>query len=215
MSDQLKAHQREIGAPDDGGFGPVTFKAGMAHFGWTVAEAAIFYGNVANETGGFTVFTENLSYSADALLHQWPTHFPTLEIANAYAHQPVKIANRAYANRMGNGDEASGDGWKWRGRSGIQTTFHDNYLATAKYLNRMDIMDNPDLLAGELAMDGARAFFAINHLWEKCTDLSTYTVTNLRSILNRGHPWEPGTPTSGIIGLSNVMTLVNHYATWA
>lgn len=211
MSEQFKAFQREIGTTEDGGFGPDSMKHAMDHFKWTLPQAAIFFGNTAHETGDFTAFSENLNYRWQVLRKQWPSHFQTDAIAQAYEHQPVKIANRAYANRMGNGDENSGDGWRFRGRGAIQTTFHDNYQATANYLNRPDIMTNPDLLAGELAMDAARAFFAINHLWEQCTDLKDSTITRLRSLLNTG---KPNTPPARIIGLDDVMFRTHKYAGW-
>lgn len=89
------------------------------------------------ETGGkFEPISENLNYSADGLVRTFPKYF-TPQVAVSYARQPVKIANRAYANRMGNGDEASGDGWKYRGRGLCQITGHDNYKL-------FGIADDPD-----------------------------------------------------------------------
>ena len=87
-----------------------------------------FISNVAHESAGFSVVVENLYYSATALMRTWPTRFPTIEIAQAYAMQPERIANRAYSSRMLNGDESSGDGWKYRGRGLIQLTGKENYL---------------------------------------------------------------------------------------
>jgi putative chitinase len=93
-----------------------------------------FLGQCAVESVEFTVFEENLNYSAQSLMKVWPRQFPNIDIANQYARQPQKIANRAYANRYGNGDEASGDGWLYRGRGAIQTTFHDNYKVFAVFI---------------------------------------------------------------------------------
>jgi len=203
MSDQLKAFQAEIGAVDDGAFGPATMKAAMAHFGWTTPQAAHFFGNTAHETGDYTVFSENLNYSADGLMRTWPAHFPTADIANAYARQPEKIANRAYGGRMGNGDEASGDGWKYRGRGAIQTTGRLNYQDVANGMNRPDITADPDLLAGDLAIDSAVYFFTKNHIWAMCTDVSDATIAHVRHVLN-----------GGFIGLPDVAVRVKKYASW-
>jgi len=90
-----------------------------------------FLGQCAVESAEFTKFQENLNYSAQSLMKVWPKQFPNVDIANQYGRQPEKIANRAYANRYGNRDEASGDGWLYRGRGAIQTTFHDNYKVFA------------------------------------------------------------------------------------
>lgn len=91
---------------------------------------AMFLGQVAVESAAFTELVENLNYSAAALLAEWPSHF-TAEEATAYARQPEKIANRAYANRMGNGDEASGDGWTFRGAGLVGVTGRDNHTQFA------------------------------------------------------------------------------------
>lgn len=90
-----------------------------------------FIAQCAVESVEFTVLEENLNYGPQSLMKTWPRLFPNAEIANQYARHPQQIANRAYANRYGNGDEASGDGWLYRGRGAIQTTFHDNYKVFA------------------------------------------------------------------------------------
>ena len=86
----------------------------------TPARIAAFMAQCAHESGGFIFLKENLNYKAESLVRVWPRYFPDLATAKAYEKQPEKIANRAYANRMGNGDEASGDGWKFCGRGLIQ-----------------------------------------------------------------------------------------------
>jgi len=93
-----------------------------------------FIAQCAVESVEFTVLEENLNYGPQSLMKTWPKLFTNAEIANQYAHQPEKIANHVYANRYGNGNEASGDGWKYRGRGAIQTTFHDNYKVFAVYI---------------------------------------------------------------------------------
>jgi len=101
----------------------------------TPQREAAFLSQCAHESAGFTALQENLNYRAESLMRVWPKHFPTMEIANQYAYHPEQIANRAYANRMGNGDEASGDGWKFRGRGLIQLTGRANYTAFGTTVN--------------------------------------------------------------------------------
>jgi len=93
----------------------------------TPERVAAFMAQCAHESGYFKFLKENLNYRAESLMKTWPRHFPTMEIAKQYERQPQKIANRAYANRMGNGDEASGDGWRYLGRGLIQLTGKENY----------------------------------------------------------------------------------------
>lgn len=112
----------------------------------TPLRAAHFIAQLAHESGSFHYSSENLNYSASALRAVFGKYFPTDELAEAYARQPEKIANRVYADRMGNGDEASGEGWKYRGRGLIQLTGKDNYSNCGKSTG-MDLVDNPDQLA--------------------------------------------------------------------
>ena len=97
----------------------------------TKERAAMFLAQCGHESNSFTVMKENLNYSVDGLLKVFPRYFPTRVLAESYARQPEKIANRVYANRMGNKDETSGDGWKFRGKGLIQLTGHDNVAAFA------------------------------------------------------------------------------------
>ena len=92
-----------------------------------------FLAQTGHESGGYTKFVENLNYGAEGLCSTWPKRFPTLASAKPYARTPEKIGNKVYCDRMGNGPEASGDGWKYRGSSAIQLTGKANYqkLATA------------------------------------------------------------------------------------
>jgi putative chitinase len=98
----------------------------------TPQRVAAFLAQCGHESGGWTVFQENLNYSAEGLNKIFGRYFPTLESAQPYARKPEMIANRVYSNRMGNGDEASGDGWKYRGRGPIQLTGKANYTQFAK-----------------------------------------------------------------------------------
>ena len=112
----------------------------------TPLRKAHFLAQLAHESAGFKATTENLNYSAKALNGVFRKYFPTLESALAYERQPERIANKVYANRMGNGDEASGDGWKYRGRGLIQLTGKSNYEAFSKAVGQ-DFVNNPNLVA--------------------------------------------------------------------
>jgi putative chitinase len=102
----------------------------------TPARQQMFAATVAHESAQLTVLVENLNYSAEALRRVFGKYFPTDTMAANYARQPARIANRVYASRGGNGPEASGDGWRYRGAGAIQLTFHDNQAACADYFKR-------------------------------------------------------------------------------
>ena len=93
----------------------------------TPKRMAAFIAQCAHESGGFKFLKENLNYKAESLMKTFPKYFHTRELADQYAKKPEKIANRVYGNRMGNGDEASGDGFRYCGRGLIQLTGKDNY----------------------------------------------------------------------------------------
>ena len=106
----------------------------------TPLRQAAFMGECCVESAKFTAIQENLNYRAASLNAQWKSHFPTLEIAQQYEHKPEQIANKAYENRMGNGPEESGDGWKFRGKGLIQLTGRTNYQGFADSIS-MNIDD--------------------------------------------------------------------------
>jgi putative chitinase len=134
----------------------------------TPARAAHFFAQTCHESGHFKAFSENLNYSDKGLTGTFRKYFPTIASTAGYARNPERIANKVYANRMGNGPESSGDGFKYRGRGALQLTGKDNYAAFAKFCGRPEIMDNPDLVAGELAFESALFFFERNKLWSVC-----------------------------------------------
>jgi putative chitinase len=183
----LKSLQAKIGVPADGAWGPGTFKAAMAYYKLPASRAAHFFGQTAHETGGFKAFSENLNYNAAGLMGVFKKYFPDMATANRYARQPEKIANRVYASRMGNGPEASGDGWRYRGRGALQLTGRDNYAAFAKYCNRPDVMSNPDIVATELAFESAMFFFERNKLWAICDQgITDSAILSLTKKINGG-----------------------------
>lgn len=163
----LKSLQTKAGVTSDGNFGPGTMKAAMAFLKLTPIRAAHFFGQTSHETGGFVTFAENLNYSLDGLKKIFPKYFPG-NLNELYAKQPEKIANHVYANRMGNGDEKSGDGYKFRGRGALQLTGKENYKAFELYLHKPEIITNPDLVATEYSFESAMFFFDKNKLWSIC-----------------------------------------------
>jgi len=123
-----------------------------------------FLSNVAHESAGFKFVKENLNYSAASLMRVWPSRFPNVEIAQRYAMQPEKIANRAYADRMGNGDEASGDGAKFLGRGLIQLTGKNNYVAYSLACNN-EALQHPEIVEQpKYAAESAGWFWNVNRL---------------------------------------------------
>ena len=156
--------QEKIGVKPDGSFGPATLKAAMAYFKMTPERAAHFFGQTAHETGGYVAFSENLNYSAKGLVGTFGKYF-NATTAEQYARQPVKIAAKVYADRMGNGNEASQEGWLFRGRGALQTTGKGNYKAFSEHLGKPEILTNPDLVANEFSFESAIFFFDKNKLW--------------------------------------------------
>ena len=126
-----------------------SFNMWATHFGIdTPARIAHYLAQVFTESGALSATSENLNYSAQGLLKTFPKYFKTADLAQQYAHHPQKIANRVYGNRMGNGDESSGDGWKYRGRGYIGLTGKYNYKDFNSYdLCTEDIIKNPDKVA--------------------------------------------------------------------
>jgi putative chitinase len=123
---------------------------------------AHFLAQSAHESGNFTTAEENLNYSAERLKEVFPKYFPG-SLADSYGRQPEKIGSRVYGDRMGNGDEASKEGYKFRGRGYIQLTGKDNYRAFAKTVED-NIMDDPDLVASKYALLSAAWFWDRNSL---------------------------------------------------
>jgi putative chitinase len=149
------------------------FKGG--HFS-TVNRQAGFLSQAGFESQYFTHVEENLNYSAEGLIKTWP-HVFTQVTAAQYAHQPIKIANAAYANKMGNGNELSGDGWKFRGRGLFQLTGHDNYAAAAKgLLMNIDVLTD-NLILPEEAVQTAAWYWTENKLehWADLDDIKELT----------------------------------------
>jgi putative chitinase len=147
---------------------------------------AHFLAQCGHESGGFRAVQENLNYSSKGLMSIFKKYFPTTQLAESYARKPEKIASRVYANRMSNGDEASGEGWKFRGRGYIQLTGKANYTLFDKQVPE-DILSNPDLVATKYPLMSAAFFFNSNRLWTICDKgADEATITALTRRVNGG-----------------------------
>jgi putative chitinase len=152
----------------------------------TPLRLAHFLAQCGHESGGFRVTQENLNYSAKGLNGIFRKYFPTEAAAAAYARQPQKIANKVYGNRMGNGPESSGEGFKFRGRGYIQLTGKENYTAFGKAIG-VDIPNNPDLVASTYALLSAAWFFTKNGLHRMADEgASDLVVTKITKRVNGG-----------------------------
>jgi putative chitinase len=152
----------------------------------TPLRVAHFLAQCGHESGGFRLTQENLNYSAKGLNGIFRKYFPTEASAAPYNRNPQKIANKVYSNRMGNGSEASGDGYKFRGRGYIQLTGKENYTAFGKSIG-VDIPSNPDLVASKYALASAAWFFSKNGLHKIADEgASDVVVTKITKRVNGG-----------------------------
>jgi putative chitinase len=126
-----------------------------------------FLAQTAHESGNFKHTVENMNYSADGLLKIFSKYFKDIATAQMYARKPEMIGSRVYANRMGNGDEASKEGFKFRGRGYIQLTGKDNYKQFSDFIGE-DCVANPDLVATKYPLTSAAFFFNKNGIWSLC-----------------------------------------------
>jgi putative chitinase len=172
-----------------------------AKFGITnTLRLAHFLAQCGHESGGFKAVQENLNYSAKGLTGTFGKYFVNEAAALPYERKPEKIANKVYGNRMGNGAEPSGEGWKFRGRGYIQLTGKDNYTKFDKTVDE-DILANPDLVATKYPLASAAFFFNSNNLWAICDKgADQATVTSVTKRVN-----------GGTIGLADRIKHFNEY----
>jgi putative chitinase len=159
-------------------------------------QQASFIGQCGHECGNFKVLEENLNYRAETLMKLWAKRFPTIEIANEYARNPKKIANKVYASRMGNRDESSGDGYRFRGRGCIQLTGHANYFHAGKACDE-DFVMNPDLVATPKYAAMTAGWFWNTHKLNQYADARDF-ATMTKKI------------NGGTIGLNDRIKHINH-----
>jgi putative chitinase len=201
----LAALQSKCGITADGKWGPGTYKAARDFFKLSNNQAAHFFGQCAHESGGFKVFQENLNYSDKGLNGIFKKYFPTIASTAGYARKPEKIANKVYSNRMGNGPESSGDGWKFRGRGPIQLTGKSNYTLFSQDVGRPDVLTNPDIVTTELAFESALWFFRKNNLFAIADKgVSDAVITQITKRVN-----------GGTHGLDDRLKKTKQYAGWA
>lgn len=210
----LKKFQKRHNLYPDGVLGKKTMSRMMEVFQLNKEEAAHFIGQVSHETADFKYGEENLNYSKSALLRVFgkyfttdTTKFPHKKLASEYARKPEKIANWVYANRMGNGDEASGDGWKYRGRFSVQITGFNNYERFAQKVKSLDILKNPERYLNEYYFEAGLFFFNENNLWRFCRTVNYSNILTLSRAINIGNPNSTATPN----GLQDRVNKTNHY----
>ena len=162
----------------------------------TIVRASAFLANVAHESGEFKIFEENLHYSRESLLRVFPKYFNEKNV-DRYANNPEAIASRVYANRMGNGDEASQDGWKFKGRCLIQITGKNNYLEISKELNKTLPETISYFTTKEGCLVGSLIWWSKNNI-NKIADKGS--IVQVRRAVN-----------GGVIGLSDVIAKYNTY----
>jgi len=146
-------------------------------------QKAMFIGQCSHECGNFRILEENLNYRAATLMKLWPKRFPSLEFANQFAGNAKRIANSVYANRMGNRDEASGDGYRFRGRGALQCTGHSTYFHAGKALG-VDFVMQPDLIATPKYAALTAGWFWETHKLNPPSDALDYT--KVTKIINGG-----------------------------
>ena len=146
-------------------------------------QKAMFIGQCGHECGNFRLLEENLNYRAETLMKLWPKRFPSLEFAKQYEKNPRKIANSVYANRMGNRDETSGDGYRFRGRGALQCTGHSTYFHAGKALG-VDFVMQPDLVATPKYAALTAGWFWETHKLNPPADALDYT--KVTKIINGG-----------------------------
>jgi putative chitinase len=153
--------------------------------GITPLERAHFLAQCDHESSGFKITVENLNYNSDGLLRIFPKYFKNKKEAIEYERNPQKIASRVYGNRMGNGDENTEEGWKYKGRGYIQLTGKDNYKKFGKMAGH-NWLDNPDLVATLYKADSACLYWASNKLSKYTTDSTIDTVKTITKRINGG-----------------------------
>ena len=152
----------------------------------TVQRIAAFLGQIAVESGQMHYLQENMSYRARRIVQVWPSRFATAEDAAPYARNPERLANKVYANRMGNGPENTGDGFRYRGRGLMQVTGRDNYTRMSRLINMPGLVDKPDyLLEPRYAAMSAAAFWESHGLNAEADELGNIKLEACVKIITR------------------------------
>jgi len=196
----IKDFQTKYGLTPDGVLGKNTlFKIKEVLSIKSIEMLAHFMGQCHVESVGFTRLTENLNYSEKGLLTTFKKYF-TPDTAQLYQRNPEKIANKVYANRMGNGSELSGDGWEHRGMGLIQLTGKDNQDLFSNYIKDPAIKSDPSIIATKYPFESAKFYFDNKHLWTLCSAVNEVSITALSYRVN-----------GGTNGLQERIEWTNHY----
>lgn len=207
MKNKIKDFQEVNELDDDGIIGYNTISK-MKEV-WKIKtdeQIASFLGQVHHESAGFTADKENLNYSSKALLNTFKKYFKTIASTEGYARNPEKIANKVYSNRMGNGDEASGEGMKYRGAGGIQLTGADNYKAFSKWLGLCYILTTEEI-ADKYFWETGLFYFEVNNLWDLALKVDDISILKLSRAINLGNRNSKATPN----GLEDRIKQTKHY----
>jgi len=182
----LKQLQEKCGVTPDGAFGPNTAKAIVTHYELSPERGAHLLGQVVHESGTFRYTRENLNYSVEAMMKTWPKRFPTEESAEPYARNPKALAENVYFDRMGNDTKEKSSAYI--GRGFLQLTGYNNVRAFASDMRIPEVLENPQLLEEDYAMDTALWFFKKNNLWKICDEgVNDDVVKKLTKRINGGY----------------------------
>lgn len=182
----LKMLQKKCGVNADGAFGPNTAKAIVSHYELSPERGAHLLGQVVHESGTFRYTRENLNYSVEAMMKVWPNRFPTEESAEPFAKNPKALAENVYFGRMGNDTKEKASAYI--GRGFLQLTGYNNVRSFASDMRVPEVLDNPQLLEEDYAMDTALWFFKKNNLWKICDEgVNDDTIKSLTKRINGGY----------------------------
>ena len=186
MSNALKLLQTKCGCDADGSFGPNTARGIVKHYELSPERGAHLLGQIVHESASFKLTRENLNYSVEAMMRVWPSRFPTEESAKPYAKNPKALAEKVYLDRMGNDTKEKAS--LYIGRGFLQLTGYNNVRSFASDMRVPEVLENPQLLEEDYAMDTALWFFKKNNLWKICDEgVNDDTIKRLTKRINGGY----------------------------
>lgn len=186
MSNALKLLQTKCGCDADGSFGPNTARGILKHYELSPEHGAHLLGQIVHESASFKLTRENLNYSVEAMMRVWPSRFPTEESAKPYAKNPKALAENVYFDRMGNDTKEKAS--LYIGRGFLQLTGYNNVRSFASDMRVPEVLENPQLLEEDYAMETAIWFFRKNNLWKICDEgVSDDVIKKLTKRINGGY----------------------------
>jgi len=186
MSNALKLLQTKCGCDADGSFGPNTARGILKHYELSPERGAHLLGQIVHESASFKLTRENLNYSVEAMMRVWPSRFPTEESAKPYAKNPKALAEKVYLDRMGNDTKEKAS--LYIGRGFLQLTGYNNVRSFASDMRVPEVLENPQLLEEDYAMETAIWFFRKNNLWKICDEgVSDDVIKKLTKRINGGY----------------------------